>query len=89
MTLLLSGERSKAAAAQPHVRSFPARLVKAWIDARRRRRALVALLELEEERLDDLGINRSLVLEAMRNPKARIGLDFAMARARRARGLTG
>jgi len=64
MALVLSGERSSAAAA-----FSPVRIVVAWFAKARAERvqrlALDQLLDLDPERLDDLGINRGDLFDAM------------------------
>ena len=65
MALVLSGERPFAAAA-----SFnPVRLVVTWFTKNRadyaQHLALKSLLDLDAHRLEDLGINRSDLFEAM------------------------
>jgi len=66
MAYLLSGERP-AVAALPN---NPLVGVRAWLKRvraeRSRRLALESLLDLEEHRLDDLGISRSEVIDALR-----------------------
>jgi uncharacterized protein YjiS (DUF1127 family) len=69
MALVLSGERPSAAAA-----SFnPIRLATAFFARahaeRGQRLALKSLLELDSHRLDDLGINRGDLFDAMRQPQ--------------------
>ncbi|MDO8360716.1 MAG: hypothetical protein Q7T08_11845 [Devosia sp.] len=65
MALVLSGERPAAAANSIN----PFRLVVAWFakarTAREQRLALGNLLELDSHRLDDLGINRGDLFDAM------------------------
>jgi uncharacterized protein YjiS (DUF1127 family) len=65
MALVLSGERSSAAA----VSSSPIRVVAAWFARVRakhaQRQALHNLLALDPHRLDDLGINRGDLFDAM------------------------
>ncbi|MDB5585812.1 MAG: hypothetical protein JWP26_782 [Devosia sp.] len=67
MALVLSGERSSAAA----VSNNPVRAVFAWFAKARagqaRRVALTNLLERDNHRLDDLGINRADLFEALRD----------------------
>jgi uncharacterized protein YjiS (DUF1127 family) len=66
----------------------PFKALAAWIGNFRakhaQRVALSNLLDLEQSLLDDLGINREDVLEALSNPAARAGRDLAARRARRA-----
>ena len=65
MALVLSGERPSAAA----VSLNPVRLAVAWFAKanaeRSQRLALKTLLELDPHRLDDLGINRGDLFDAM------------------------
>lgn len=86
MAHLLSGERTSVA-------SFPGsgalKAVLNWAakarTARRQRRALSSLLELEETRLDDLGINRQDLFEALDQGQPRPGAMLARRRATRSR----
>jgi len=86
MALSLPGERSVAAAPPKN----PVRALFAWIAKfkadRARRTALTSLLELDSERLRDLGISRADIHEAI---KARNGRHSGMvlhdARARQSR----
>ncbi|MBU1306435.1 MAG: hypothetical protein KKF33_13070 [Alphaproteobacteria bacterium] len=84
MALSLPGERSLAAATP---RPFAALL--RWIGqakaARTRRNALVALLELDHARLDDLGISRADIAAAMSRSASNPGHVLNAARARNAR----
>ena len=65
MALVLSGERPRAAAFSWN----PVRLVAAWLAkaraARTQRVALDSLLDLDAYRLDDLGINRGDLFDAL------------------------
>ena len=65
MALVLSGERPSAAAASLN----PVRVVAAWAAKTRaawaQRQALQDLLDLDAHRLDDLGINRGDLFDAM------------------------
>lgn len=83
MTYSLFGERS-AAAAFLHE---PARVTLAWLRrrfaARKQRMVLNSLLEMDAHRLDDLGISRSDVLEALDIPHRRPGLQFHGRRSQR------
>lgn len=83
MAHLLSSERPIAAATSP---SFLAGLA-AWfgkVRARRTQRvALATLLEFDEHRLDDLGISRQDVVEAINHPTA-TGERLSARRASRA-----
>lgn len=85
MALSLFGERPHAAAmpANP-VSVFAAWFAKARA-ARARRIALAALLELDHCRLNDLGINRQDVLDAMRAKGIGFGNRLNAARAANAR----
>ena len=73
MALLLSGERPSAAA----VTLNPFRYAVAFIGkvraANTRRQALNNLLSFNDSRLDDLGINRSDLFDAMAAEPARAG----------------
>jgi uncharacterized protein YjiS (DUF1127 family) len=84
MAYLLSGERSSLADASP---SHPFGGIVRWLakvhSARARRVALTQLLELEDFRLDDLGLCRQDIVEAIRNPDR--GSALAHRRADRAR----
>jgi len=66
MALVLSGERPSAAAASFNpVRLVAALFVRAQAE-RSQRLALKSLLDLDPHRLDDLGINRGDLFDAMR-----------------------
>jgi uncharacterized protein YjiS (DUF1127 family) len=69
MALVLSGERPAAAPASPN----PVRILAAFFAKLRaergQRRALQSLLELDPHRLDDLGINRGDLFDALRTPR--------------------
>ena len=85
MALSLPGERSLAAATPAH----PFAAIMAWIAevkaARTRRVALEALLQLDHDRLNDLGISRDDVIFAL-SSKSRAGvLELNAARSRNAR----
>lgn len=86
MALSLPGERPARAAASVR----PKNLVLGWIEAvrahRAERLALAALMQMEEWRLDDLGLCRQDVLEAARRPPGEAGGALATARRRRSRG---
>jgi uncharacterized protein YjiS (DUF1127 family) len=66
MALVLSGERPQAAA----VSWNPVRFAAAWFAKARaeraQRHALISLLDLDAHRLEDLGINRGDLFDAMR-----------------------
>jgi uncharacterized protein YjiS (DUF1127 family) len=51
--------------------------------ARKRRATLASLLEMEVCRLDDLGISRSDILEAMHAPSRGVGETLSTRRAER------
>ncbi len=84
MAYLLTGGRSARAAAHPFVTNF-----RHWLAAARTRRArrsaLQNLLELDAALLDDLGISRADVFDAMRHPPRSAGEALAACRALRAR----
>lgn len=86
MALSLPGERSVAAGS--HVNPFRALIT--WLAqakaARARRTALLALLELDDVRLRDLGITRADIADAMAARQGRTaGMVMGAARARSAR----
>ncbi|WP_375449766.1 hypothetical protein [uncultured Devosia sp.] len=85
MALSLFGERPHAAAmpADPFAK-FARWLAKAQA-ARTRRTALAALLELDHARLNDLGIDRRDVLDALQARGSGLGHRLNAARAARAR----
>ena len=64
MALVLSGERPSAAAATTPIRAVLAWFAKAHAE-RAQRQALETLLNLDGYRLDDLGINRGDLFDAM------------------------
>lgn len=66
MALVLSGERPTNAAAAFHPVRFVTGLFALARAERAQRRALKSLLTLDAHRLDDLGINRGDLLDAMR-----------------------
>ena len=82
MALVLSGERPSAAA----VSSNPVRAIVTWFAKTRiewaQRQALQNLLDLDAHRLDDLGISRGDLLDAMLAHQRPTGL-LAERRARR------
>lgn len=84
MALLLSGERPSAAA----VLLNPLRLLAAWMGkvraANARRQALGDLLDLPPHRLEDLGINRTDLFDAMAVDPVRGTRLLNERRARRA-----
>ncbi len=85
MALSLYGERPRAAAmpVSPFA-MFACWLAKAQA-ARARRTALAALLELDHHRLNDLGIDRQDVLEAVRLNATEAGRKLTAARSAKAR----
>ncbi len=84
MALMLSGERPSTAA----VTLNPFRLAAAFVGrmraARARRQALHNLLALDAHRLDDLGINRSDLFDAMAAEPSRTARTLDARRAARA-----
>lgn len=87
MALSLPGERSLAAGSQLN----PVRAFIAWIAqakrARVRRESIKSLLELDDARLRDLGINRADIVDAMSARRGRTpGMVLNAARARNAIG---
>jgi uncharacterized protein YjiS (DUF1127 family) len=84
MALVLSGERPQAAA----VSWNPVRFAAAWFAKARAERAqhqaLTSLLDLDAHRLDDLGISRTDLFDAMRAEPHSTRL-LAERRARRIR----
>jgi uncharacterized protein YjiS (DUF1127 family) len=82
MALVLSGERPSAAA----VSLNPVRAIAAWAAKTRaawaQRQALQNLLDLDAHRLDDLGINRGDLFDAMHAQQRPTGL-LAERRSRR------
>ncbi|HEY8577879.1 MAG TPA: hypothetical protein VIL88_16250 [Devosia sp.] len=84
MALSLFGERSLAAASPANPLTAVARWIRKAQAARTRRAALSALLELDADRLGDLGISRQDVVAAMVAP-AHAGRMLNTARARSAR----
>lgn len=81
MALSLSSERSLAAASSANPLVAFARWIAQAKAARTRRTALMSLMELDQSRLDDLGISRRDIEDAMASPNqsARV-LDNARAR---------
>ncbi|MEQ1901017.1 MAG: hypothetical protein ABL866_09820 [Devosia sp.] len=84
MALLLSGERPQVAA----VTLNPMRMVVAWygkaLAARSQRIALRSLLSMDAHRLDDLGINRGDLFDAMHAEPTRSARVLSERRAARA-----
>lgn len=85
---LLFGERP-ADAARSARRADPLRAFGAWIAAVRARRArrvaLTHLLDFDAALLDDLGISREDVLEALQHPEREAGRALSARRARASR----
>ena len=82
----LLGERSvTAASASPRPLLALRRFWAQAQAARARRTALRTLLELEDARLEDLGISRNDILEAARHASQSPGMRLSAARARNAR----
>jgi uncharacterized protein YjiS (DUF1127 family) len=85
MAFLLSSERPAVAAVTLNpIRGFVRWLAKARAD-RAQRVALANLLEFDAALLNDLGINRQDVVEAMRNAPPKAGETLAARRAQSAR----
>ena len=86
MAHLLSGERPELAAAST---THPLKALVNWFakarNARARRIALTSLLDYDQARLDDLGINRQDLFDALESPSQRAGLRLAQRRAQSAR----
>ena len=85
MALSLYGERPSVAAMPVSPFAVFARWVAKAHAARARRTALAALLELDHCRLDDLGIDRGDILEAMQLGGASAGHKLTAARATNSR----
>ena len=85
MALSLHGERPHAAAMPASPFAVFARWLAKANAARTRRTALAALLELDQDRLNDLGINRQDVVDAMRARGLGLGRHLTAARAVKAR----
>ena len=85
MVHLLSSERPSMAAAS----SNPFIALVKWFAKMRanraRRVALQSLLDYDNARLDDLGINRQDLFEALESPSQRPGLRLAQKRAESSR----
>lgn len=82
MAYLLLGERPTAAAIPVH----PLRALFRWLGevraARTRRLALLSLLELDNSRLDDLGVDRHDLFEALHDQTRNPGETLSQRRAR-------
>ena len=85
MALSLPGERSHVAATPASPFAAIARWIAKAQAARTRRVALEALLELDHARLNDLGISREDIGEALVRKDNRAALTLNAARARSAR----
>lgn len=85
MALSLYGERPSAAAPSANPLLAFARWLQKASAARTRRVALAALLELDHTRLDDLGIDRQDVVDAIRLPGQVAARKLTAARAAKAR----
>ena len=82
MAYLLSSERPTAAA----VRLHPLRALFRWLAeiraARARRMSLLSLLELDNSRLEDLGVDRHDLFEALHDKTRNPGMALSRQRAR-------
>jgi uncharacterized protein YjiS (DUF1127 family) len=85
MALSLSGERPSAAAMPINIFAVFARWFAKTQAARTRRTGLAALLDLDHSRLNDLGIDRQDVLEALRMNSLAASTRLTAARAVKAR----
>ena len=85
MALSLPGERPSVAAMPVSPFAVLVRWVAKTQAARTRRTALAALLELDHNRLNDLGIDRQDVIDAMRLNGTAAGRKLTAARAVKAR----
>lgn len=85
MAFLLSSERPAVAAVTFNPVSGLFRWLAKARAERAQRVALANLLEFDAALLDDLGINRQDVVEAMRNPPPKAGEALAIRRAHNAR----
>ena len=81
MAFLLASEQPAAAA----VTISPVRALFRWVSkvraARAQRVALTSLLEFDTTRLDDLGINRQDLFDAIHNPSRHPGATLSERRA--------
>ncbi len=84
MASLLTHERPLAAAISL-LSIRPLRLLARARADRQQRKALATLMELDDRRLEDLGLSRDDVREAMRTRPRSLGEVFAARRARAAR----
>lgn len=85
MVHLLSSERPSMAAASTHPFSALVNWFAKARAQRARRLALESLLEYDVHRLDDLGINRQDLFEALDSPSQRPGFKLAQKRAESSR----
>ena len=85
MALSLPGERSVAAASPAHPFAAFVRWIAKAQAARTRRVALTGLLELDHERLNDLGISRDDVMSALTRKDSHAAHTLNAARARNVR----
>jgi uncharacterized protein YjiS (DUF1127 family) len=85
MAHLLSGERPALAAAPTSLWQTLVNYLAKARQARARRLMLEALLEFDNSRLDDLGISRGDLFEAMDSPSNRPGIKLSQRRAESAR----
>ena len=84
MALLLSGERPSAAAVTLNPFRYAVAFVGKVRAANSRRQALNNLLSFNDSRLDDLGINRSDLFDAMAVEPSRAARVLADRRAQKA-----
>jgi uncharacterized protein YjiS (DUF1127 family) len=85
MVHLLSSERPFAAAPTSGLMAALAGWLRKTRTARRQRIALSTLLEYDGHQLDDIGIDRQDLFDAMTHPSQRAGAILNQRRARRAR----
>jgi len=85
MVHLLSSERSPMAAASPNPLIYLVNFFAKMRVNRARRLALESLLDYDSARLDDLGINRHDLFEALNSPSRRPGLRLSQKRAESSR----
>ncbi len=85
MVHLLSSERPSMAAASSNPLIMLVNLFTKMRANRTRRVALQSLLDYDNARLDDLGINRQDLFEALESPSQRPGLRLAQKRAESSR----
>jgi len=85
MALSLFGERSVAAATPANPLSALVRWMAKARAERTRRLALTSLLDLDHDRLSDLGISRSDIVDAIQAKGRNAGLVLSAARSKQAR----